>query len=316
MRTITIKKNDCDQRLDKFLNKYLKKMPLPLLYKHIRLKRIKVNDKKCEAAYHLKEGDVIKLYVNDEFFEDGAENPQNFLKLNPSLTIVYEDENILLVDKPSGMITHEDNTEKFNTLINHIKAYLYQKGEYDPENELSFAPALCNRIDRNTGGITIAAKNAASLRILNEKIKNRELHKYYLCIVVGTLEQKSGTLTGYLKKDASSNMVSVFQKPRPGALSIITRYRVLKEKKGQSLLEVELITGRTHQIRAHFASIGHPLLGDGKYGYNRENKEAGRKWQALYSHKLTFDFKTPGQILSYLDKKTFQVKKVDFADNF
>lgn len=316
MKTVTIQKNDCDQRLDKFLGKYLKKLPETLLYKYIRLKRIKVNGKRSEASYLLKLGDVLSIYINDEFFEDGVSNAHNFLKIQPTLNIVYEDENILLIDKPSGLIAHEDDTESFNTLINHIKAYLYQKGEYDPENELSFAPALCNRIDRNTGGITIAAKNAASLRILNEKIKNRELHKYYLCIVVGRLEQKNGTLTGFLKKDASTNKVSIFQKPQPGALSIITKYRVLKEKESQSLLEVELITGRTHQIRAHFASIGHPLLGDGKYGYNRENKEARRKTQALYSHKLTFDFATPGQTLAYLDKKTFQVKRVDFADHF
>jgi 23S rRNA pseudouridine955/2504/2580 synthase len=184
-----------------------------------------VNGKRGEPSYFLTEGDKIDLYINDEFFEEGAPSAQSFLKLIPSLSIVYEDDNILLVDKPSGLIAHEDDTEKYNTLINHIKAYLHQKGEYDPENELSFAPALCNRIDRNTAGIVVAAKNAESLRVLNEKIKNRELRKFYLCIVLGLLKQKSGTLTGYLQRDETTRTVSVFDKPRPGALAIATRYR-------------------------------------------------------------------------------------------
>ena len=210
----------------------------------------------------------------------------------PSLEIVYEDENIILMDKSPGVIVHEDENEKVNTLLNHMKAYLYQKGEYNPDDENSFVPALCNRIDRNTGGIVIGAKNAASLRVLNEKIKSREIKKFYLCLVCGKLNKKQDILKGYLVKNTSQNRVYIHNSPVPNGKTILTKYRVIKENRLTSLVEVELLTGRTHQIRAHFASIGHPLAGDGKYGKNEENKELGMKIQALYSYKLRFDFPT------------------------
>ena len=176
MRTLYIKDNDSGQRLDKFLTKTLKTLPLSLMYKQIRLKKIKVNRKRTEPKYVLQTGDTVELFISEEFFQKSSDN--SMLKsLKPNLDIVFEDNNILLVDKRPGLIVHSDNKEEANTLINHIKAYLYQKGEYSPESENSFAPALCNRIDRNTGGIVIAAKNAESLRILNQKIKDREITK-------------------------------------------------------------------------------------------------------------------------------------------
>ena len=316
MKEITIRSNDEGQRLDAFMGKYLKSMPPALLYKYIRKKRIKVNGAKTQPSYRLLQGDTLQLYLNDELFESEKEEVDIYQKIRPNLSIVYEDNNILLADKPPGLIVHEDENENFNTLINHIKAYLYQKGEYNPAVEHAFAPALCNRIDRNTGGIVIASKNAQALRILNEKIKTRELHKFYLCIVMGELRQSQGELTGYLKKDAASNMVKIYTEPTRGALWAKTRYRVLRVKNGQSLIEAELITGRTHQIRAQFAAIGHPLLGDGKYGQNSENRRAGRSYQALYSYKLLFAFETPSGILSYLDGKTFEVPEVSFAKDF
>ena len=311
MKKVTINKNDAGQRLDKFLFKFFSSIPASMVYKGIRKKRIKVNGKKSEIGYMLKEGDILELYINDEFFEE-KEKDFDFRTLNPDLKIVYEDENILLADKGVGVSVHDDETEKRNTLINQIKAYLYQKGEYDPEKENSFAPALCNRIDRNTSGIVIAAKNASSLRILNEKIKEREIKKYYLCLVKGKMEEREKTLKTYIVKNENQNRVYCHSSPQSGGKTAITKYRVIKEGNLTSLLEVELLTGRTHQIRAHLASVGHPLAGDGKYGTNEFNKKVGMKYQALYSYKLKFDFSDENE-LSYLVGKTFQVEDVPFA---
>ena len=312
MREITVNKNDAGQRLDKFIQKRFKTMPLPLMYRFIRQKKIKVNAKRAEINTMLCEGDVIKLFIPEEFFDERSSAENSFMKLTPRLNVVYEDENIMLVEKRAGMIVHSDDEQETDTLIDHIKAYLYKKGEWNPEDENTFAPALCNRIDRNTGGIVIAAKNAPTLRIINEKIKNNEITKKYLCAAHGIFDKKSATLKGWLRKDSKTNMVTVYEKkPRfNDAKEIITKYRVLSEKNGLSLCEVELVTGRTHQIRAHFSSIGHALLGDGKYGVNRDDKKKGYKFQALYSYHLTFSFKGEGDgIFEYLSGKSFSVDK-------
>jgi 23S rRNA pseudouridine955/2504/2580 synthase len=204
---------------------------------------------------------------------------------------------------------HEDVAGGENTLILHIKAYLYQKGEYDPDSEQSFAPALCNRIDRNTGGIVIAAKNAEALRVMNEKIKNDEIRKFYLCAVHGKLPKRADTLKGFLRKDSKNNLVTVSDTEKPGFKNIITKYKVIQEERESSLVEVELVTGRTHQIRAHMAHIGHPLLGDGKYGVNRDDKKKGYHYQALYSYKLRFDFEQSGDVLDYLSGKEYRLPR-------
>lgn len=313
MREFTIQKDDAGQRLDKFLSKALPSLPPSLLYKSLRTKKIKVNRHRAEGKQMLALGDTIQLFLADEFFptSDRSEAVHGLGAIKTNLSILYEDENILLVCKRPGVCAHEDAEGNQNSLILHIKAYLYQKGEYDPSQSLSFAPALCNRIDRNTGGIVIAAKNAESLRILNEAIKNRALDKYYLCAVKGTPKPKSALLSGYLIKDADKNTVRVFDKNPPrGAKDIRTRYRVLAEADGLSLLEIELLTGRTHQIRAHMAHIGHPLLGDGKYGVNRDDRARGYKYQALWSYRLRFSFpEEEAHLLSYLRGKTFTVPK-------
>lgn len=315
MKTFIISKNDSGQRLDKFISKAIPALPKSLMYKYIRTKRIKVNSKKSDISAKLAEGDKVDMYINDEFFAP-VDEKYDFLSASKNLDIVYEDENILLLDKKVGLLSHPDETEYNDTLITRVKRYLYEKGEYNPKDEQSFAPALVNRIDRNTGGIVMAAKNAESLRILNQKLKYRELEKYYLCVIHGTLKKKSGLLKGWLIKDEKKNKVRVFEREQPNAKEIKTQYSVISEKDGLSLVEVELLTGRTHQIRAHFASIGHPLLGDGKYGTNALNKTLGYKKQFLYSYRLKFTFTTDAGILEYLNGKSFEVPDVWFRREF
>lgn len=315
MKEFLIADNDAGLRLDKFLHKAAPNLPQSLLYKAIRTKNIKVNGKRAEISTRLCVGDSVKAFLADEFFERN-ETVYDFTRAGKSLDIIYEDENLLLLNKKAGLLCHPDDHEYIDTLIGRVKRYLYEKDEYRPDAENAFVPALVNRIDRNTGGIVIAAKNAESLRILNQKMKDRELHKTYLCVVHGVLRPKSCTLTGYLVKDEAKNKVQVFEHPTAGAKSIQTKYNVLEEKNGLSLVEVELLTGRTHQIRAHFASIGHPLLGDGKYGRNAQNKRYGYKKQFLYSYKLRFDFTSDAGILAYLNGRCFTASEVWFVSAF
>ena len=310
MHELTVKKNDAGQRLDKFITKTLD-LPPSLLYKSIRLKKIKVNRKRAEPATLLSEGDTVQCFLAEDFFKKTT-GEASLLNITPHLTVIYEDENIMLLDKRPGVSVHEDEKGSQNTLITHILAYLYQKGEYSPENEQSFTPALCNRIDRNTGGIVIAAKTAEALRVMNEKIKEREIDKFYLAAVHGVPKKSEDTLYGYLLKDEKTNTVRVYEKNAPkGAKNIITKYKVIAKKSDSALLEVELLTGRTHQIRAHMAFVGHPLIGDGKYGVNKADRAKGYKYQALYSYKLRFAFKGEETALEYLNGKEFSIPKRD-----
>lgn len=315
MKELTIGVNDAGQRLDRFLAKAVPLLPASLAQKYIRTKRIKRNGGRVERDCRLCEGDRLQLYINDEFFDTPRQENAFLTVAVPKLNIVYEDEHILLVDKRPGQAVHpHDGAEYGRTLIDHIQAYLYRSGQWRPRQENAFTPALCNRIDRNTGGIVIAAKTAQALRVMNQKIRDRELDKRYLAIVEGTPKPAQGSLTGYLFKDAKQNRVYVSDRPQPGSRSCRTDYRVLHSRNGLSLVECELITGRTHQIRAQFAHAGHPLLGDGKYG--RLDRSAGRDYQALYSYRLTFRFTTDAEDLEYLNGRSFQVEQVDFVGEY
>lgn len=312
MKSFTIGPNDSGQRLDKFVMKAASNLPQALMYKYIRLKRIKVNSKRSDISCRLKEGDVVEMYINDEFFPGAS---SDFLSVPADIDVVYEDNNLLLVDKKPGLVVHEDDRGTSDTLIARVQHYLYNSGSYDPEAENSFAPALCNRLDRNTGGIVIAAKTAPALRELNEMIKARQIQKKYLCIVHGRMEQRAGVLEGYLERDESEKKVYIHERRQNGDREIKTIYQVIAEIDALSLLEVELVTGRTHQIRAHLASIGHPILGDGKYGSNELNRPYGMKSQALYAYKLSFRCGADGP-LGYLDGRVFEAKNVWFRDTF
>ena len=316
MKEYTIQKNDAGQRLDRFVAKAVPLLPSSLIQKYIRLKRIKVNGKGAKQDSKLISGDAVQMYVNDEFFETPTEENAYLKIADPKLDLVYEDDNILLVNKPAGMLSHSDGEWSYNTLIAHIQAYLYNKKEWRPREENAFAPALCNRIDRNTQGIVIAAKNAESLRVMNDKIKNREVEKYYLAVVHGEMTPKAGRLEGFLFKDAVKNQVFVSDKSVAGAKTAVTEYRTLAVKSGLSLLECRLVTGRTHQIRAQLAHTGHPLLGDGKYGSGRMNRSYGETEQALCSWRLVFCFGPDAGILRYLTGREFKIGTVDFAQKY
>ena len=314
MRTITINKNDSGQRLDKFILKRFKTMPKSLMHKYIRTKYIKLNGKKTTPEVFLNEGDVLTLYIKDEFFEE-SKKEYEFMKASKKLEIVYEDENLILLDKKPGVIVHQDKNYDADCMVNRVQRYLYEKGEYDPESDKAFSPALVNRIDRNTGGIIIAAKNAMALRVLNEKVRTREIRKFYLCVVKGCPKKKSDTLKGYLTKNESKNTVKVSKNEVKGSKVIITKYEVLNydKERNLSLCEVELKTGRTHQIRAHMASIGNPLLGDEKYGDKGLNRKFNQKHQLLCSYKLGFDFKNDASELQYLNGKEYSLTEIWFV---
>ena len=283
MKEFLIGKNDCDQRLDKFVLKATTGLPKSLLYKAIRTKKIKVNRKRCEANQFLREGDSVQMFLSPDFF---GEREDRFLTLAPDLNVVYEDENLLVCDKPIGLSCHSDETQETGTLIDHIKAYLVQKGEYCPAGENSFAPALCNRIDRNTSGLVIAAKNAMALREVNEMIRARTVEKEYLALCHGKAPTRDG-IRLFLKKDSEKNRVFVSDTPRAGYLTAVTDCKLLSYDKSldRSLVEIRLHTGRTHQIRATLAHLGHPLVGDTKYGTRRDEVFS---YQALRSHSLIF----------------------------
>lgn len=294
MREFTIYENDAGQRIDKFITKLMPKLPKSMMYKGFRKNCVKLNGRHIkDGSVFIDEGDTLKLYFKDEFFEPEPE----FKYVKPRLDIVYEDDNILVINKAVGVVVHADERGTENTLIDMVQSYLFENNEYDPAAEQTFKPALCNRLDRNTGGLIIAAKNAAALREMNERIRNRDVKKFYKAVVEGYPEPE-GHLEGYVVRTGKITAVSQEKQEQSKAVSL--DYRVAAQKNGHSLLEIELHTGRTHQIRAQLAAAGYPLAGDTKYGGH-----GGIFRQALWSVRLFFDFQNG--ILSYLNGKTIQV---------
>lgn len=316
MKEFTITGKDDGRRLDKWM---LAEMPLlspGMCQKYLRLKRVRINGKVAARDARLATGDVLNIYLNDELFEKPHRTDALLSKFHWHLNIVYEDENILLVDKRPGIMVHGDASEKLNTLVTHVRAYLYQKGEYDSMVEGSFAPAPCNRIDRFTGGIVIFAKNAAALREMDIRIRNHEVAKHYMYIIIGQMRTAHGTLDNYVLKQEGRRKVIVSDRPLPGAQRAQTRYETLAITQGLSLMDCELLTGRTHQIRVQFAHAGHPLLGDGQYGDPAEGQRFGREYQALYAYRLVFNFSDETQTLGYLNGRSFAVRDVPFVHEY
>lgn len=315
-KEIIINENDSNQRLDKFLEKYFQNIPKSLLYKYIR-QNIKINNKRGKHYTILKKDDKLSFYhIDNKFFPNLNTKNFPFLNAPETLNIIYEDDNIIIIDKEPGLTVHSGNDKNKDNLVLRLQHYLYSKNEYNPEKENTFAPALANRIDRNTGGIILGAKNAESLRILNKLIKKRSIKRFYLCLVFGNLNNKNDVLEDHLIKDENLNQVFITDiANNNNKKKIKTKYNVLDENNEFSLLEVELITGRTHQIRVHMASIGHPIVGDIKYGTKEMNKNIAFKGQALYSYRIVFNFTENAGMLNYLKNKEFKVNNVWFAEN-
>lgn len=316
MREITLTQREEGKRFDRWLYKQLPALPMSLGQKYLRLKRFKVNGKPAHKDTVLHARDVVSLYIGDEFFERPHEVDRFLQGFRWRLERLYEDENLLLVEKPAGMIVHPDREEKVDTLINHVRAYLYQSGQWDSKDPEQFAPALCNRIDRFTAGIVIVAKTEEAMRVLNRKIRDREIGKYYLAVARGNVRPEQGLLDNFLVKPEGSRKVRVLDRPEPEAQRAQTAYRVLARERGLSLVECKLLTGRTHQIRAQFAHAGWPLLGDGQYGDYRDAERFDRDYQALCAYRLSFDFETDAGGLNYLKGKSFAVRETPFVQDY
>lgn len=314
MKKFVINDNDSGQRVDKFVSKALPELPKSMMYRLIRKKDIKINGKRCEISTRLNAGDILTVYVKDEVAAE-KNHDMSFLEHPSELSIVYEDENVIIVNKPVGLDSHSNGSPMTDTLIDRIKHYLYDKKEFLPENESSFAPALCSRLDRNTCGLLTAAKTAAALRDINEAIRNGNVHKIYHCVTAAPLPKKEDIITAYHKKDESRNLVKISDSPEDGFKPIKTGYKVLASKVPLSLVEVTLFTGRTHQIRAHLAHIGAPILGDGKYGISAVNKRFGVFRQALCAYELRFELPEASSF-HYLNELKITADAPEFEKKF
>ena len=315
MKSIQVDRSWDGRRLTRFLQKAMPSATMGQIRRFLRLGRVKVDGKRADEETVLHESAVVDMYVEDEFFAEAERADPFYSKIRPKLTILYEDEQVMLLSKRAGLVCHPDEGEKVHTLLTYAQAYLYQKGEWNPKTD--FAPALCNRIDRFTAGIVILAKTQEALRAMDAKIRTHEVQKYYLCIVHGRMKYPEGTLRHWLTKKPEQKKVTVLRKNEPGSKEAVTYYQVIDERDGLTLCECLLGTGRTHQIRAQFAAIGHPLLGDNQYGQAKKNEKYGRvNGQALCAYRLIFDFEGDAGCLNGLNGLTVQVKDVPFVHEY
>ncbi|MDD7175062.1 MAG: RluA family pseudouridine synthase [Clostridiales bacterium] len=314
MKSIVVDQGWDGRRLTRFLQKTLPAAGMGQIRKFLRLGRVKVDGKRPGEDFVLAAGQRVELYVEDSFFEAPEREDPFYSKIHPKLSILYEDAQVMLLDKRAGLVCHPDEGEKVHTLLTYAQAYLYQKGEWRPG--AGFAPALCNRIDRMTCGIVILAKTPEALRAMDAKIRTREVEKYYLCIVHGRMKHPEGTLAHLLIHRPGEKKVAVARSGEPGAKEAVTYYRAVDERGGLTLCECLLGTGRTHQIRAQFAAIGHPLLGDNQYGSAKRNAPFGMNGQALCAYRLHFAFDDRGGVLEGIGGRTFQVRDVPFVREF
>ena len=314
MKKFIAGENENGVRLSRFVESVTRDMPRSLLYKSFRNKRIKVNGKRGEADTRLSSGDVIELYINDEFFPEKPVVPaKKPPRRQPPVKVIYQDENIAVLYKPTHLLCHSDRTGDAN-LVDAFAAYLEAKGEYDPHAEKRFAPALCNRLDRGTEGLVLAAKSYAALRDLNAIIRDDMMKKEYLTITVGAPPQ--GRFVAWLQHSEKNNKVRIHARESEGYKQIITEVTVIRQAGPFALCRIGLITGRTHQIRAHLAYLGHPVLGDIKYGNRKMNERTGLKTQALCAQRLTFGRIPEENTLQYLSGRVIKLNDPEIVKTY
>lgn len=308
MQEYIVSRKNAGLRIDQFLKEELPYLPSSLLYKTIRKKDVKVNEVRVKLGRQLTVNDRVQIYISDVWLDNLKEqyyqNPSEF-------NIVYEDTNLILVDKKQGVLCHSDKEGKEKTLLERVYEYLLYKDE-----TYQYYPELCNRIDRNTGGIVIIAKNPRSKQIIDEKIRNHEIKKYYFCVVNGVPQKKSGRIENQIFKDSVRRISYITENRTKKTRTAITDYKVIAHKGNISLLECKLITGRTHQIRAQLANMGHAIIGDNKYGNKSLNRDAFEKRQLLYSTKVEFNFSTDAGDLRYLKNQAFSVPSINFVEKY
>ena len=296
---IEIGSNEAGQRCDKFLRKLLKDVPLSAIYKAFRKGDIRINGKKIKEQYVLLEGDTIEI----KYLKTNGEK-KSFTRIDNKLKITYEDENMILVEKWPNVLVHSDKKEGESTLTDYVLSYLYDKGDYEPEKEITFTPAPCNRLDRNTSGIVIFGKNFKYLKVLNEAIREKDIEKYYEALVQGRI--KDGIYKAYILKNEDTNISKVYTQKVPNSKEISMEVKTVQSCGTFSFIEINLLTGRSHQLRAHLAQLGNPIVGDPKYGDKKLNSffvnRYGLDYQFLYAYKVIF--KSNQEELNYMKNKT------------